>query len=257
MPSNEKEPEAIRPGNRNARIWRYMDLAKYLYFITHRSLFFVRADKLDDPFEGSFPKPDYQERQEYMNNLKLGDKPVPPELVEKMKADDAQNRRNEQKDNFISCWCVDEDESMAMWEIYGGKGKSIAIQSTYEKLHQALPNDAFLSMVQYIDFENASIFAGKQYGASPFDFKRNAFSFEKELRGLIGRWKPGVVDPNRQYDENEWGMGVPVDPSALVEKVVVSPKTPQWVFRLVQELTKRSGLNFPVTKSTLDVSPIF
>ena len=182
---------------------------------------------------------------------------MPPVMVEKIRADDAKKRRNEQKDTFICCWCVDEDESMAMWEIYGGKGKSIAIQSTYEKLHQAVPNYVFLGMVKYIDFEKASIFEGKQFGASPFDFKRKGFSYEKELRAVIGRWKPGVVNPDRKYNDDEWGMDCPIDPSTLVEKVIVSPKTPEWVLRLVQELTRKNGFEFSVERSTLDASPLF
>ena len=35
------------------KLWRYMDFAKFVSLLESRALFFVRADKLDDPFEGA------------------------------------------------------------------------------------------------------------------------------------------------------------------------------------------------------------
>ena len=46
-----KEPEDVE-----AKIWRYLDLAKFLAMIEKKTLFFCRIDKLGDPFEGSRPR---------------------------------------------------------------------------------------------------------------------------------------------------------------------------------------------------------
>jgi hypothetical protein len=35
------------------RLWRYMDFAKFVAMLEHRSIYFARADMLDDPFEGA------------------------------------------------------------------------------------------------------------------------------------------------------------------------------------------------------------
>lgn len=35
------------------KLWRYMDLAKFLALLEDRALYFARADKLGDPFEGA------------------------------------------------------------------------------------------------------------------------------------------------------------------------------------------------------------
>ncbi len=43
------------------KIWRYMDLAKFLWILETKSLFFARTDKLGDPYEYATPKPS-QER---------------------------------------------------------------------------------------------------------------------------------------------------------------------------------------------------
>ena len=36
------------------QLWRYMDFAKFAAMLRERSLYFPRADKLGDPFEGAF-----------------------------------------------------------------------------------------------------------------------------------------------------------------------------------------------------------
>jgi hypothetical protein len=36
----------------SARLWRYMDLSKLIDLLHRKSLFFARADKLGDPWEG-------------------------------------------------------------------------------------------------------------------------------------------------------------------------------------------------------------
>jgi hypothetical protein len=185
MPSREVSPDIRLPSDRNAKIWRYMDLAKYLYFITYKSLFFSRIDKLDDPYEGSFPKIDKAKDLGWIESLALGEKAMRQELIEKMKADDAKISKNMQKDNFLNCWHMNEYESMAMWRLYGEQNKSIAIQSTYEKLHNAVTEYVTLGLVEYIDYEKDTMFEGKQYGAPIFFFKRKAFEFEHELRGIM------------------------------------------------------------------------
>src|SRR5687768_14667395 len=40
----------VEPGT---KLWRYMDLAKFLHLLEDRTLFFARADRLGDPFEGA------------------------------------------------------------------------------------------------------------------------------------------------------------------------------------------------------------
>jgi hypothetical protein len=42
----------LKPANENAKIWRYMDFTKFVSLLEKKALFFCRADKLGDPFEG-------------------------------------------------------------------------------------------------------------------------------------------------------------------------------------------------------------
>jgi hypothetical protein len=55
-PNDILEHESFRvPTNRDVKIWRYMDLAKYVAILQQRALSFPRASTLlkNDPFEGS------------------------------------------------------------------------------------------------------------------------------------------------------------------------------------------------------------
>ncbi len=48
--------ENFIPLEPNTIIWRYLDFEKYKSLLENKALFFCRADKFIDPFEGSLPK---------------------------------------------------------------------------------------------------------------------------------------------------------------------------------------------------------
>ena len=55
MPSTNHQVFA-QPANPDTKIWRYMNFTKFVSMLEHQALWFSRADKLGDPFEGSMPK---------------------------------------------------------------------------------------------------------------------------------------------------------------------------------------------------------
>ena len=48
-----EEHPAFSPPSDDAVLWRYMDFTKFVSLLDRSALFFARADKLNDPFEGS------------------------------------------------------------------------------------------------------------------------------------------------------------------------------------------------------------
>jgi len=257
MPSNENSPFIKRPDNRSTIIWRYMSTEKYLYLICFRKLFFSRADKLDDNFEGSWTKLDAEKRRlshEKMFSPKEG---MPKDFIEKDIENMMKIQKNMTKKTFLNCWHVNTQESLAMWQTYGALGKAIVIQSTYETLHNCVDERVTLGLVEYKDYENESFFDDQRKAASPFYFKRKAYEYEKELRASIQRMKWGVVDPNEQFDENEKGMEIDIDVNKLIGKVIVSPKTADWLFEILKAVTKKYEYKFSVEKSILDANPLF
>lgn len=55
--------EAFNTPEERKKIWRYMDFTKFASMLEKKELFFARADKLGDPFEGSYPKENVQQRE--------------------------------------------------------------------------------------------------------------------------------------------------------------------------------------------------
>jgi hypothetical protein len=53
--SKRPHPSFPPPSDRGVKIWRYMDLAKFVSLLQDSSFHFCRADRLGDPFEGSVP----------------------------------------------------------------------------------------------------------------------------------------------------------------------------------------------------------
>jgi len=46
-----------QPPDTAVRVWRYMDLAKLVWTLVNRKLWLSRIDLLQDPHEGSTPRP--------------------------------------------------------------------------------------------------------------------------------------------------------------------------------------------------------
>ena len=51
-----KEHPSFTPPCNNAVLWRYMDFTKFISLLDTSSLFFARADKLGDLFEGTYSR---------------------------------------------------------------------------------------------------------------------------------------------------------------------------------------------------------
>ena len=92
-------------------LWRYMDFAKFVSLLEDRALFFARADKLGDPFEGAWSDV----------NLKLleqgkeiaSDKDV-SNWIEAWRLI-VRTAREARRFTLINCWHASDHESEAMW----------------------------------------------------------------------------------------------------------------------------------------------
>ena len=65
----EANPIFVQPEGEDDRVWRYMDFTKFVSFIESRCLYFARADKLGDPFEGSLPKMTVAAREKFKSEF--------------------------------------------------------------------------------------------------------------------------------------------------------------------------------------------
>ncbi len=198
------------------KIWRYMDYERFESLVRNRSLFFCRADRFSDKWEGRFPL-------KMIKKFELDTKSSPSD------DGDTYTRlewhvQKEARSHLINCWHVDDAESFAMWKIYGGdKPCSVAIQSTIGRLKKSfnVNNERiWIGEVEYMDFrewepDNRFFNVNTPNTLKTFFLKWHYFKYENEIRALI----------NKAYNkhEAEKGILVNIDIVELIDSVYVSP----------------------------------
>jgi hypothetical protein len=207
-PHRDAHESFPQPEDASVRVWRYLDLPRFIWLLSTGALAFARVDTLEDPFEGSVPRAVYEKWKSRHADLV------------------ATARRGLRKHAFVSCWHANDTESEAMWRLYCGSHDGIALQTTYEKLDASLPNGIFLGAIQYLDYACDS--------DAPRDTlallmrKRQAFEHEHEIRALI--WPssspPGLVPPNLEEDAHV--INVPWSAKDSLERIYVSPYAEEW-----------------------------
>ena len=174
MPSSKGHPVFVEPNNRDAMIWRYMDFTKYVAFLESSSLYFARADRLEDPFEGSYSRPNVEMRPTVFKNWG-----IPDDVADMV----ARSNKRFRHWTYVNCWHMNEHESAAMWKLYATSGHAVAIKSSFARLCEVLPGQTFVGLVHYIDYQKEWMPEGNML--LPFMCKRLSFKHEQDVRGLI------------------------------------------------------------------------
>jgi hypothetical protein len=256
MAELKEHPSFRTPANQDVRIWRYMDLSKYLAILQRRSLFFPRATLLGDPFEGSVTTPMLKAREYIMKNrtsdpVLAAWKDLPDEIFSNVST---VYQRMVQR-NLICCWHMNEFESAAMWRLYLRANEGVCIQSTYRRLRSCLPECVFIGEVNYIDYETEGFFEGN--GFNFVMHKRKSFEHEREIRAVF--WEMDG-SPNAQSYKTKIepaGLWIEADLQSLIETVHISPTAEPWLATVIQEVTSKYALHVPVLQSALARSPLY
>jgi len=264
MPAGE-HPVFTPPADENIKIWRYMDFTKLVSMLESRGLFFCRADKLGDPFEGSLPRASEQLRAEYEKKYSDGEYHI-------------HEFRSLRKWTMVSCWHMNPHESAAMWRLYAKTNEAIAVCSTYQKLKDFLDARCYLGVVKYIDYERDCLPTIPNNILFPFVHKRLSYKHEDELRAVLPGWPPmkplvgekpqwmkfELSDGNGvrsmyDFDAEPSGGGVwhPMDLTLLLEEIRIAPGSPQWFGELVEQVVRRYALGKPMVQSRLDDLPLY
>ncbi|SFQ02528.1 hypothetical protein SAMN05216419_104717 [Nitrosomonas cryotolerans] len=243
--------EMTCPEQRDIKIWRYMDMTKFISLLDSKSLWFSSAAKFDDPFEGSHSKL-------YAELLK----DFPLDKADKQKR--IEFTKQLPKYTYINCWHMRESESYGMWKIYGKDGHAIAIQTTYEKLYQSLKdrNDIVFGVVDYKCYKTQQLNPTGTSTLIPYFNKSVHFEDEKELRAVIQRADAlrEVLNQTNSEPELRNGIEVEIDISNTIESVYLSPTFPSAYKKAMSSLLKRYGheeLSNNVTQSELDNEPLY
>ncbi len=233
------------PENEESKIWRYMNLAKFISLLSTESLYFCNSTCFDDKHEGSYTKVNL-EMQDDINHIA----PI----------DDYTNKIRKQNEIYrhnvhINCWHLSQYESDGMWRNYLKGELGIAVRSTYFRLTKSLDQASqmvFVGKLNYIDYKHDFIPYDQGLWA-PFLSKRQNFEYEKELRAmyLLGYNLP------ESYGNKRYGDLVKVDIRELVEAIVVCPSAQNWFVDVVKSVIEKYGCDFKVELSEMTKKPIF
>jgi hypothetical protein len=236
--------------DKDETIWRYMDFTKFVGLLATRTLFFCRADRFDDAFEGSVPQKHYERGLE---RLKVSARGFEREIA--LYESFGSGMR---KYAFISCWHINERESAALWKLYLKSNEGVAVRSTKSRLHTAMPEGSppvWSVPVWYIDY--ATDDPPVPTWMAPFRYKRKSFEHERELSAIV--YADPVDEAGKpQPPPSEYGLRIAVDLEHLVDSVYVAPTSPDWFHDLTSKVTRQFGLDREVRHSSLDSDePVF
>ena len=242
-----KEDSRLRAPKADAVLWRYMSYTKFVSLLTKNALFFSRADKLGDPFEGSLSPINIASRPEMYKGKPEDQYKLIGEMIKDLR-----------RFTLVNCWHENQDESDAMWKLYSGVEDGIAIKTDFQSLSKSLQGSHPVSIgkVTYVDYDVT--FIGEMETLIPFVHKRKSFEHEREVRALIVVATSGLVKSIiGKPAPYRIGMYHEVDTSMLIKEVVVSPLAEEWFVELVQITARTFGLSALVRQSSLADRPVW
>ena len=242
-----EEHPVFNPPSDDAVLWRYMDFTKFVSILDKRALFFPAADKLGDPFEGSFSQiNEVVRRAQFNEHFPEDDNHKREQMLQNF----AHWLKEQRRVTLISCWHENIHESEAMWRLYAREKDGIAIKTDFDsfKMSFTCSEKIYIGKVSYVDYKCDWIPDGNTF--YPYLHKRNSFMHEHEVRAISDRSNPQDEIYKKLRDEDLLGVYHEVDLSLLIKEVIVAPFAPDWFLELVKSVAARYNFNFPVVKST-------
>ena len=244
--------------NPTDKLWRYMDLGKFIHLVSSEKLYFASADSFEDPYEGAKGT---IERKEIWDNyytefFRQAIKTVPgatPEMLEsdyvekevkRLLTEMNQGGDWQRKHTFISCWHCNNYESEAMWKLYSvNTQNAIAIQTTAERLYQALDRNPYIDIgkVKYVDYNNRFTSVN---GACWY--KRKSFEHEREVRAIT-----------KDFSIETKGLSIPINVTTLIETIYISPYAPVWFEEVVYSIKEKYEIQAPIVSSEMTIRPFY
>lgn len=250
-----KETEGrFYPVKGNPKIARYISLTKFISMLAKSSLFFSRISKLEDPYEGTYPKRTndevFIEMTDLLNQGQFGPAVTEntiKEGIEKRNLFDSKLREI----TCVNCWHKFERENYLLWKSYSGTDDGIMILSRYEKLYFQLEQKVEKFTISRIDYHNyENVYLGNYNTNIAFINKPHFYSDEEEIRAIH---EVSHIKWEHNWSEEECANGVyfNVDLDQLIDEIRIAPFAPKWYFDLVCSLNKQYDLNKLVRYSEL------
>ena len=223
---------------KDQKLWRYMDLSKFVSMIEKNALWLARADTFRDKHEGRFP----DEMREIIEHAYEGFDDNDKSAVKD--ADDYQDYLL--KNTFISCWHKNFDENMVMWEIYGKDNNAIAVQTTVRNMEQSIDASNMTGhslILKSVIYQHADEISGVLPYEECFFRKRPHFSFEEEVRISLDTYSR--YNPSKKTAH---GHELPVNIFELFEKILILPDSPDWFMDVINSIKNKYEIHAPVSR---------
>lgn len=234
-----------------AILWRYQDLPRYLDLLLKQQLFFCRADRFEDAFEGKYTvevkKELVKEQAEELGNGKTNEA-----VVQKAKQQVEQlTEAHIAKRTFvtINSWHWNDVENYAMWKIYAKGTYGLAIQTTYERLKQCFNKAKQPVFIGKVNYDNNCEDLLSNDSLKPFLHKRKMFEYENEVRCCYLMPKDNELNWDAQ-DTND-GVFINVDLNTLIERIYISPYSPKWINEIVAGINEKFNIHKQIVHSTV------
>lgn len=243
--------EIVKDLTNEDKLWRYMDLAKFVSMLKNSAIYFASPSSFEDLYEGAHGELKNKKAWDdfYLSFARATIRTAPDNcwhyVQEETVEEDARRlikqistRKGDL--NFINCWHQNDYESEAMWKLYSKNvANAIAIQTTFEKLKKQIGEKASIGKVKYIDYSKRFVGINEAYW-----HKRKAFEFENEVRAIVHR-------SGRRKD----GIEIEIDLNELICNVYISPYAPSWFYELVKDIISKYEYDFDVKYSNLNEIP--
>lgn len=250
---NVEEPEKLHYMDVDAPdpetvIWRYMDLPKFIPMLKRRALYLPVVATLNDDFEAApltLPGPDKWDEHDRWYQWSYV-----------------------RATTFVSCWYESNDESAAMWKLYGD---CVAIRTTIGALSKAISQFAgegtpsrmeervFGGRVQYVNPDKESPVEHVWNSVSRVLLKRNWYSHEREFRLVCDRPANFTKGGNLlgmskvACTPKAVGMWALCDLKVMIDGIVVAPNSPPYLAEAVEAVSEAFDLDRSlVTRSSLE-----
>ena len=224
-------------------LWRYFKTDRFLDLLQSSHLYFAAARQFEDPFEGAVAvlPPGF---------------PVDPRYADL----DSHERAFEQLRRLtkVSCWHRATYESDAMWQLYAGSRKGVAIRTNAKRIQAAAKpfrlqpeyghEDLWAGNVNYVDLLKERLRVNMM---DRFWFKHMAFSWEREFRLAVSvrmAEEYGVQVP-------ELGVQVDFDVSQLVDRIYLGPSLSEEDIVAIRSAAKQHGIEDRIRVTSMRGTP--
>jgi hypothetical protein len=245
--------EVKKPG-RADRIWRYLDLSRFISMLQSQSVYFATESELmgSDKWEGAFGSWVVRNRlyRRQMAIQEAGLSGTAHETADYLLGmPDERDADDELLRLAVSCWHLGESESAAMWKLYTRGQDGVAIRTSVSCLLSALRKDGRApdyGLVRYLSNDESERYRNGMRPVQSVFAKRAVYDYEREVRFIV-------------RSEGTTGFPVHVELASLVDNIVLSPDYPEWAETGLRHALDRFGfseLSKIVRKSSVGVDPV-